>query len=106
MNKNLLKVENLTMKFGGLTAIDDLSFSANSNEITSIIGPNGAGKTTTMKIVTCFMPPTSGTVEVDDLNIADNSLEIRKRIGYLPEHNPLYLDMYVHEYLQFVGKKV
>lgn len=99
----MIAVKELTKTYGTQKAIDAISFEIGAGEIVGFLGPNGAGKTTTMKIVTCFMPPTSGTVEVDDLNIADNSLEIRKRIGYLPEHNPLYLDMYVHEYLQFVG---
>ncbi len=99
----MIAVKELTKTYGTQKAIDAISFEIGAGEIVGFLGPNGAGKTTTMKIVTCFMPPTSGTVEVDDLNISDNSLEIRKRIGYLPEHNPLYLDMYVHEYLRFVG---
>ena len=69
-----------------------------------LYGSNGAGKSTTMKIITCFLPPTEGTVSIDEFNIQDHPLEIRKRVGYLPEHNPLYLDMYVHEFLEFVGR--
>ncbi len=100
----MITVKELTKTYGTQKAIDAIDFQIGAGEIVGFLGPNGAGKTTTMKIITCFMPPTSGTVEVDDLNIHDNSLEIRKRIGYLPEHNPLYLDMYVHEYLRFVGR--
>ena len=100
----MITVKELTKTYGTQKAIDAIDFQIGAGEIVGFLGPNGAGKTTTMKIITCFMPPTSGTVEVDDLNIHDNSLDIRKRIGYLPEHNPLYLDMYVHEYLRFVGR--
>lgn len=99
----MIAVKELSKIYGTQKAIDAISFEIGAGEIVGFLGPNGAGKTTTMKIVTCFMPPSAGTVEVDDLNIAEHSLEIRKRIGYLPEHNPLYLDMYVHEYLRFVG---
>jgi ABC-2 type transport system ATP-binding protein len=100
----MITVKELTKVYGNQRAIDSIQFQIGSGEIVGFLGPNGAGKTTTMKIITCFMPPTSGTVEVDALNIHEHSLEIRKRIGYLPEHNPLYLDMYVHEYLKFVGR--
>jgi ABC-2 type transport system ATP-binding protein len=100
----MITVKDLTKTYGIQNAIDGISFQIGAGEIVGFLGPNGAGKTTTMKIITCFMPPTSGTVEVDGLNIHEHSLEIRKRIGYLPEHNPLYLDMYVHEYLRFVGR--
>jgi ABC-2 type transport system ATP-binding protein len=100
----MITVKELTKTYGTQNAIDAIDFQIGAGEIVGFLGPNGAGKTTTMKIITCFMPPTSGTVEVDSLNIHENSLEIRKRIGYLPEHNPLYLDMYVHEYLRFVGR--
>jgi ABC-2 type transport system ATP-binding protein len=100
----MITVKELTKTYGNQNAIDAINFQIGAGEIVGFLGPNGAGKTTTMKIITCFMPPSSGTVEVDNLNIHQNSLEIRKRIGYLPEHNPLYLDMYVHEYLRFVGR--
>lgn len=99
-----ITVKDLTKIYGPQKAIDQINFEIQSGEIVGFLGPNGAGKTTTMKIITCFLAPSSGTVEVDDLNIFDHSIEIRRKIGYLPEHNPLYLDMYVHEYLRFVGR--
>lgn len=99
-----IQVKELTKQYGQQKAIDSISFGVGKSEIVGFLGRNGAGKTTTMKIITCFTEPTSGTVEVDDLNIFDHSLQIRSKIGYLPEHNPLYLDMYVHEYLAFVGE--
>ena len=84
----MITVKELTKTYGTQNAIDAIDFQIGAGEIVGFLGPNGAGKTTTMKIITCFMPPTKGTVEVDHLNIHENSLEIRKRIGYLPEHNP------------------
>lgn len=98
-----ISIQNLTKVYGTQKAIDDLSFEVKPGEILGFLGPNGAGKTTTMKIITCFMPPSSGTVTLGDYNIFEHPLEIRKRVGYLPEHNPLYLDMYVHEFLFFVA---
>jgi ABC-2 type transport system ATP-binding protein len=99
-----ITVQSLTKVYDDQKAIDDISFTINKGEIVGFLGPNGAGKTTTMKILTCFLPPTSGTATLDSYNIFDHPNEIRQRIGYLPEHNPLYLDMYVHEYLRFVGE--
>lgn len=99
-----ISVKNLTKIYGIQRAIDEVSFEIEPGEIVGFLGPNGAGKTTTMKIITCFLSPSSGTMEIDDLNIFDHSLEIRNKIGYLPENNPLYLDMYVHEFLRFVGR--
>jgi len=96
-------VSQLTKTFGDQKAIDNISFEAKKGEIVGFLGPNGAGKSTTMKIATCYIPPTSGTVTVCDYDIQTSSIEVRKKIGYLPEHNPLYLDMYVHEYLKFIG---
>jgi ABC-2 type transport system ATP-binding protein len=98
----MIRVKSLTKNYGELKAVDDISFVVQTGEIVGFLGPNAAGKTTTMRIITCFMPPTSGTVEVDDLNIFDNSLEIKKKIGYLPENAPLYWEMNVLEYLQFI----
>ena len=97
-------VSNLTKTFGEQKALDNISFEVTEGEILGFLGPNGAGKSTTMKIATCFSPPSSGKVEVCGYDVVDQPGEVRKRIGYLPEHNPLYLDMYVREYLQFIGK--
>ena len=97
-------VENLTKKYGMQKAVDDISFHANTGEILGFLGPNGAGKTTTMKIISCFMVPTSGDVKVNGRSILSNNEDIKKRIGYLPENNPLYYDMPVMEYLAFAGE--
>jgi ABC-2 type transport system ATP-binding protein len=99
-----ISVHKLTKFYGLDKAIDQISFEVKTGEILGFLGPNGAGKTTTMKIVTCFMPPSSGTVVVDGFNIADHSLEVRRKIGYLPEMNPLYLDMNVVEYLEYAAQ--
>lgn len=99
-----LKVEQLTKIFGNQKALDDVSFTASKGEIVGFLGPNGAGKSTTMKIATGYLPPTSGTVTVCDIDVVRDPLSVKKNVGYLPEHNPLYLDMYVHEYLSFIGK--
>ena len=96
-----IAVRNLTKAYNGQPAVNDISFDVRTGEILGFLGPNGAGKTTTMKIITCYMPPTSGTVEVDGLSIFDQSLAVRRKIGYLPEMNPLYLDMNVLEYLAY-----
>lgn len=99
-----ISVQQLTKVYGSQRAIDEISFDVKKGEILGFLGPNGAGKTTTMKIITCFMPPSGGTVSLNQYNIYDHPVEIRRSIGYLPEHNPLYLDMYVREYLEFVGR--
>lgn len=96
-----ITVRNLTKLYGEEKAIDDISFDVKTGEILGFLGPNGAGKTTTMKIITCYMPPSAGTVTVNDCDIANKSLEVRRKIGYLPELNPLYLDMNVLEYLEY-----
>lgn len=96
-------VSQLSKVFGKQKAIDNISFEAKKGEIVGFLGPNGAGKSTIMKIVTCYIPPSSGTVSVCDHDIHTSPIEVRKKIGYLPEHNPLYLDMYVHEHLKFIG---
>ena len=96
-------VQQLNKVYEKQFAVNNLSFTANKGEITGFLGPNGAGKSTTMKIITCYTPPTSGQVHVCGLDVETQSFEIRKKIGYLPEHNPLYLDMYVHEYLELVA---
>jgi len=99
-----IAVRNLTKLYGAEKAVNDISFDVKTGEILGFLGPNGAGKTTTMKIITCYMPPTSGRVEVEGLNIAEHSFEVRKKIGYLPEMNPLYLDMNVVEYLEYSAR--
>jgi ABC-2 type transport system ATP-binding protein len=99
-----ITVRNLTKFYGQEKAINDISFDVKTGEILGFLGPNGAGKTTTMKIITCFMPPSSGTVDVDGYSIADHSIDVRRKIGYLPEMNPLYLDMNVMEYLEYAAQ--
>ncbi|HTP80392.1 MAG TPA: ATP-binding cassette domain-containing protein [Bacteroidota bacterium] len=99
-----IAVRNLTKFYGEEKAVDNISFDVKTGEILGFLGPNGAGKTTTMKIITCYLPPSSGTVEVDAFNVADHSLDVRRRIGYLPELNPLYLDMNVVEYLEYCAR--
>ena len=99
-----ITVSNLTKKFGTQRAIDSISFNVETGEILGFLGPNGAGKTTTMKIITCYMAPNEGDVKVNDLSILENQEEIKRKIGYLPESNPLYNDMPVLEYLEFVAE--
>lgn len=99
-----LTVSGLTRIYGSQRAIDQVSFKAETGQILGFLGPNGAGKTTTMKIITCFLPPDEGKVELDGYTIFDHPTEIRRRIGYLPEHNPLYTDMYIWEFLEFAGR--
>jgi len=99
-----IAVRNLTKYYDTEKAVNDISFDVKTGEILGFLGPNGAGKTTTMKIITCYMPPTSGSVEVEGFDIAEHSLEVRKKIGYLPEMNPLYLDMNVLEYLEYSAR--
>ncbi len=98
-----VKVEHLTKIYGQQRAVDDISFELNPGHVLGFLGPNGAGKTTTMKIISCFIPPTEGEVNVCGYDIRNDSRAVRKNIGYLPEHNPLYPEMYVREYLQFVA---
>ncbi|CAN5199377.1 gliding motility-associated ABC transporter ATP-binding subunit GldA [soil metagenome] len=98
-----VKVKQLTKVYNQQKAVDNISFEVKEGEILGFLGPNGAGKSTTMKIATSYIPPTEGTVEVFGYDVKSNPIEVRKNVGYLPEHNPLYLDMYVHEYLQFIG---
>ena len=98
-----IKVESVTKIYGDQKALDSVSFEVKSNEVVGFLGPNGAGKSTMMKIISCFIPPSSGKVLVCGMDISQQSLEVRKKVGYLPEGNPLYLDMYVREYLEIVG---
>ena len=96
-------ISNLVKTYGEQHAVNNISFQAKEGEILGFLGPNGAGKSTTMKITTCYLPPTSGEVTVCGFKVTEKPIEVRKNVGYLPEHNPLYLDMYVHEYLRFIA---
>jgi len=100
----LISVENLTKRYAAKTAIEDVSFKVNNGEILGFLGPNGAGKTTTMRIIAGYMPASEGSVRVDGYEVFDNPLDVRRRIGYLPENPPLYLEMTVAGYLRFVAK--
>jgi ABC-2 type transport system ATP-binding protein len=97
-------VEQLTKEYGAQKAVNNISFEVRQGEIVGFLGPNGAGKSTTLKIATSFLPPTSGSVIVGGFDVTLNPMSVKRITGYLPEHNPLYLDLYVHEYLSFVGK--
>jgi ABC-2 type transport system ATP-binding protein len=97
----MIEVKNLTKRYAGRTAIRDISFSVARGEIVGLLGPNGAGKSTTMRILSCFMPGTSGTARVAGFDVFHQSDEVRRRIGFMPENNPLYPDMRVREYLKF-----
>jgi ABC-2 type transport system ATP-binding protein len=97
-----IKVNHVTKIYGQQKALDSVSFVVNWGDVRGFLGPNGAGKSTMMKIISCFSPPTSGTVEVAGYDVAKESMKVRELVGYLPESNPLYYDMYVKEYLQFV----
>lgn len=96
-------VKSITKIYGRQTAVDHISFNASPGNILGFLGPNGAGKSTTMKILTCFIPQTSGQASVCGFDIIENPMEVRRNIGYLPEHNPLYLDLYVREALNFIA---
>jgi ABC-2 type transport system ATP-binding protein len=98
-----ITISNLTKTYGKQKAIDSISFNASNNEIVGFLGPNGAGKSTTMKIITGYLEADSGNVKVNGLDVHTNSLEVKKQIGYLPEGNPLYYEMYVREYLGFIA---
>src|SRR5579864_3988429 len=98
---SMIEVENLTKRYAGHTAVSSISFSVNRGEIVGLLGPNGAGKSTTMRILSGFMPATSGTVRVAGFDVFHESDEARRRIGYMPENNPLYQEMRVREYLKF-----
>lgn len=98
-----IQVSRLSRKFGAQQAVNDISFTVREGEIAGFLGPNGAGKSTTMKMITGFLPPTAGTALVNGVDVARSPHIIKQSIGYLGEHNPLYLDMYVHEYLLFVA---
>ena len=99
-----IEVQNLSKKYQEQLAINEISFKVNSGEIVGFLGPNGAGKSTTMKIISCFIKPTSGDVLVDGVSIHKDELSVKSKIGYLPEHNPLYEDMYVRESISFIAQ--
>lgn len=98
-----IKVEGVSKLYGAQKALDNVSFNVGAREVVGFLGPNGAGKSTMMKIITCFIPPSAGRVEVCGFDTAEQSLDVRRSVGYLPESNPLYYDMYVKEYLAFVA---
>lgn len=98
-----IAVANLSKTYGQQKAIDGISFSAIPGKVVGFLGPNGAGKSTTMKILTCFIPQTSGSAQICGYDVNNDPMEVRRKIGYLPEHNPLYLDMYIKEALGFIG---
>src|SRR5690242_17934167 len=100
----MIEVANLSKRYGDLAAVRDVSFTATDGQILGFLGPNGAGKTTTMRIITGFMPATTGTVRVDGFDVFEQSTEVRRRIGYLPENPPLYNDMSVAGFLVFVAR--
>jgi len=96
-----INVRNLVKEYGSQRAVDDISFEVRTGDILGFLGPNGAGKSTTMKIITCYLRPNSGSVDLDGYNIEDHANEVRRRIGYLPENNPLYLEMSIVDYLAY-----
>ncbi|GAB3020315.1 gliding motility-associated ABC transporter ATP-binding subunit GldA [Spirosoma pulveris] len=98
-----IQVRNLTKEYNQQKAVNQISLSVQPGEIVGFLGPNGAGKSTTMKIATGYLPPTEGTVEINGFDVLTHPMEVRRSVGYLPEHNPLYLDLYVKEYLRFAG---
>jgi ABC-2 type transport system ATP-binding protein len=98
-----IQVDGITKSYGTQVAVNQVSFSVQTGEVVGFIGPNGAGKSTTMKIITGTLPPDTGSVNINELPALEHQKEIRRLIGYLPEHNPLYLEMYVREYLQYVA---
>jgi len=102
--KNIIKVKNLTKRFAASIAVDGISFEAQRGETLGFLGPNGAGKTTTMRILAGYLAATDGSVQVDGLDVLEHAYEVRRKIGYLPEHVPLYQEMRVAEYLQFRGR--
>ncbi|MBL4577292.1 MAG: ATP-binding cassette domain-containing protein, partial [Flavobacteriales bacterium] len=99
-----ISVNNVTKLYGSQKALDDVSFEIGKGEIVGFLGPNGAGKSTMMKIITCYLPQSAGEVRVLGHDVVDESMAVRKTVGYLPENNPLYLDMYIKEYLAFIAE--
>src|SRR5258705_4278090 len=97
-----VKVENITKLYGTQKALDEVSFEVKAGEVLGFLGPNGAGKSTMMKILTCFIPQSSGSANVCGYDVTEQPLDVKKKVGYLPENNPMYTDMYVKEYLSFI----
>ena len=97
-----IQIKNITKTYGSQKAVDNISFTVKKGQVAGFIGPNGAGKSTTMKIITGYLPPSEGEAFISGLNALEKSMEVRKIIGYLPENNPLYTDMYIREYLEYV----
>jgi ABC-2 type transport system ATP-binding protein len=104
MSDLMIRVENLTKDYGPVRAVDRVTFNVRKGEVLGFLGPNGAGKSTTMKMLTCYIAPTAGVATVAGHDVYDDSLEVRKHLGYLPEDTPLYRDMTVHEYLEFAAE--
>ncbi|MDE2998048.1 MAG: ATP-binding cassette domain-containing protein [Gemmatimonadota bacterium] len=100
----MIEVDHITKQYGSLVAVRDLTFRVEKGEVVGFLGPNGAGKTTTMRILTCYQPATMGTARVAGFDVFDEPMEVKRRIGYLPEHPPVYSDMYVRSYLDFVAQ--
>src|ERR1043166_3236008 len=100
----MIEVSNLTKRYGNHLAVDHISFKANKSEVVGLLGPNGAGKSTTMRMLTGFLPPTSGVAKIAGFDVFENPLEVKRRVGYLPEIPPLYTDMTVYDYLKFVAR--
>ena len=99
----MIEIKHIAKTYDGQKALNDVSFTVKEGEVVGLLGPNGAGKSTLMKILTCYIPPTEGEATVCGHSICDEPIEVRRNIGYLPEHNPLYLEMYVREFLQFAA---
>ena len=100
----MIKVEGLTKRYARTVAVDNISFEIEKGQIVGFLGPNGAGKTTTMRVLTCFLPPTEGTANVAGFDVMEKPMEVKKRIGYLPETPPVYPEMEVAEHLRFTGR--
>src|SRR5579871_159743 len=100
----MINVEGLTKRYARNVAVDHISFQVEKGQIVGFLGPNGAGKTTTMRMLTCFLPPTAGTATLAGFDVLDKPLDVKKRVGYLPETPPIYPEMATAEYLKFVGK--
>jgi ABC-2 type transport system ATP-binding protein len=101
---SMITVQGITKQFGDITAVNNISFSIREGEITGLLGPNGAGKTTTLRMLTCYLKPDKGAISIGRYNVDDNPVEVRKIIGYLPESAPVYNDMLVYDYLNYIAE--